>query len=178
MQQARVRVKKVVFLLTDGYSNFADPVPAALTLQDEGVEIFTFGIERGNITELRAISSYPSVTHCYIVDSFDEFVALARRALHAGKNTVNNFNISGHIFLGKRLCMICLKKDLIKKSAYYKLCVVITSLKYTSIVHDNVYLLENSSSYLFLFCDVGFYIFRSPFDKVKKNTALSTTSIK
>jgi len=84
LKNARPEARKTVILITDGYSNFRDPVPAAIQLQQQGVEIFTFGIQNGNVKELWAMSSEPKDEHCYILDSFEEFEALARRALHEG----------------------------------------------------------------------------------------------
>ena len=85
-QWARPNATKAVFLITDGYSNGGDPRPIAQNLiRNHGVEIFTFGIENGNVKELRAMASEPKLHHCYILDSFEEFEALARRALHEGK---------------------------------------------------------------------------------------------
>ncbi|XP_033637046.1 sushi, von Willebrand factor type A, EGF and pentraxin domain-containing protein 1-like isoform X1 [Asterias rubens] len=82
-QWARPNATKAVFLITDGYSNGGDPRPIAQNLiRNHGVEIFTFGIENGNVKELRAMASEPKLHHCYILDSFEEFEALARRALH------------------------------------------------------------------------------------------------
>ena len=79
-----------MFLVTDGYSNGGDPLPHALELRRSGVEVFTFGIRDGNVQELLSMSSEPQNEHCYIVDNFTEFEALARRALHEGKVHANN----------------------------------------------------------------------------------------
>ena len=49
--------------------------------------MFTFGIRNGNVKELRDMASDPKDEHSYILDSFQEFEALARRALHEGKFT-------------------------------------------------------------------------------------------
>ena len=84
LRSARPDATKVVFLITDGYSNGGDPTPAAAQLRDKGARIFTFGIRNGNVRELRAMASSPKEEHTYIVDSFEEFEALARRALHEG----------------------------------------------------------------------------------------------
>ncbi|KAM4706820.1 sushi, von Willebrand factor type A, EGF and pentraxin domain-containing protein 1 [Discoglossus pictus] len=73
---------KVIFLITDGYSNGGDPRPVAAGLRDLGVEIFTVGIWQGNIRELHDMASHPKEEHCYLLHSFAEFEALARRALH------------------------------------------------------------------------------------------------
>ena len=76
-----------MFLITDGYSNGGDPRPAANILKFKlGVTMFTFGIRNGNVKELRDMASYPKEEHTFILDSFDEFEALARRALHEGLN--------------------------------------------------------------------------------------------
>jgi len=73
-----------VFLITDGFSNGGDPRPAAHLLKNTGAIVFTFGIRTGNVEELHDIASYPGYTHSYLLDSFAEFEALARRALHRG----------------------------------------------------------------------------------------------
>ena len=73
-QWARPNATKAVFLITDGNSNGGDPRPIAQNLiRNHGVEIFTFGIENGNVKELRAMASEPKLHHCYILDSFEEF---------------------------------------------------------------------------------------------------------
>ncbi|XP_070794674.1 sushi, von Willebrand factor type A, EGF and pentraxin domain-containing protein 1 [Pituophis catenifer annectens] len=79
---SRVNATKVIFLITDGYSNGGDPRPIAASLREFGVEIFTFGIWQGNIRELNDMASHPKEEHCYLLHSFAEFEALARRALH------------------------------------------------------------------------------------------------
>ena len=53
-------------------------------LKDLGVTVFTFGIRNGNVKELRDMASLPTDEHSFILDSFQEFEALARRALHEG----------------------------------------------------------------------------------------------
>ncbi|XP_042551824.1 sushi, von Willebrand factor type A, EGF and pentraxin domain-containing protein 1 [Dipodomys spectabilis] len=82
LQHARENSTKVIFLITDGYSNGGDPRRIAASLRDAGVEIFTFGIWQGNIRELNDVASTPKEEHCYLLHSFEEFEALARRALH------------------------------------------------------------------------------------------------
>ena len=81
-EYARPKAKKAVFLITDGYSNGGDPRPAAEKLKEIGVEFYTFGIRNGNVKELYDMASEPRQEHSFIVDSFEEFEALARRALH------------------------------------------------------------------------------------------------
>lgn len=71
-------------MITDGYSNGGDPRAAAEELKETGVEIFTFGIRQGNFRELNDMASEPRAEHTYILDTFAEFEALARRALHEG----------------------------------------------------------------------------------------------
>ena len=85
-QMSRPGSSKAVFLITDGYSNGGDPRPAANVLKSKelGVTVFTFGIRNGNVKELRDMASEPKDEHTFILDSFDEFEALARRALHEG----------------------------------------------------------------------------------------------
>ncbi|XP_078251223.1 sushi, von Willebrand factor type A, EGF and pentraxin domain-containing protein 1 isoform X2 [Rhinoraja longicauda] len=82
LRHSRWNSTKVVFLITDGYSNGGDPRPIAAALRDLGVEIFTLGIWQGNIRELQDMASHPKEEHCYILHSFAEFESLARRALH------------------------------------------------------------------------------------------------
>ncbi|XP_071491017.1 LOW QUALITY PROTEIN: sushi, von Willebrand factor type A, EGF and pentraxin domain-containing protein 1-like [Diadema antillarum] len=82
LEAARPNSTKSVFLLTDGLSNGPNPVPVAELLKDDGVEVFTFGIRDGYIPELLQMASARKDEHCYILDSFAEFEALARRALH------------------------------------------------------------------------------------------------
>lgn len=87
LDEARPDAVKAVFLITDGYSNGGDPRPAAKRLREQGVRIFTFGIRNGNVKELYDMASEPAQEHSYIVDSFEEFEALARRALHEDLQT-------------------------------------------------------------------------------------------
>ncbi|XP_077981971.1 sushi, von Willebrand factor type A, EGF and pentraxin domain-containing protein 1-like [Glandiceps talaboti] len=82
LNSARKNSTQAVFLITDGYSNSGDPRPVAERLRKRGVIVFTFGIHNGNVRELNAMASEPKTEHFYILDSFEEFEALARRALH------------------------------------------------------------------------------------------------
>lgn len=52
-----------------------------------GVEIFTFGIHSGNPEEIRTIASEPKSEHVFILKTFAEFEAVARRALYAGQKS-------------------------------------------------------------------------------------------
>ena len=79
-----------MFLITDGYSNGGDPRPLAEDLRNKGVNIFTIGIGNGNPDELQKMATEPSDEHCYILEDFEEFGALARRALHEGIKDVYN----------------------------------------------------------------------------------------
>lgn len=88
LRHSRENSTKVIFLITDGYSNGGDPRPVAALLRDFGVEIFTFGIWQGNIRELNDMASIPKEEHCYLLHSFEEFEALARRALHEGNGSL------------------------------------------------------------------------------------------
>uniref|UniRef100_A0A671PAW8 Sushi, von Willebrand factor type A, EGF and pentraxin domain-containing protein 1 n=1 Tax=Sinocyclocheilus anshuiensis TaxID=1608454 RepID=A0A671PAW8_9TELE len=82
LRHSRENATKVIFLITDGYSNGGDPRPVAAALRERDVEIFTLGIWQGNIRELHDMASHPKDQHCYLVHNFAEFEALARRALH------------------------------------------------------------------------------------------------
>lgn len=85
---SRAGSKKALFLVTDGFSNGGDPRNVAKALKSDGVTIFTFGIHNGNTAELFDMASTPGEEYSFILDSFDEFVALARRALHRGNNLI------------------------------------------------------------------------------------------
>ncbi|CAH1159654.1 unnamed protein product [Phaedon cochleariae] len=74
--------KKVIFLITDGYSNGGDPTPIAEELKKGLITIFTIGIQNGNFKELYEVSSSPGEYYSYLLDSYYEFESLARRALH------------------------------------------------------------------------------------------------
>ncbi|XP_028973250.2 sushi, von Willebrand factor type A, EGF and pentraxin domain-containing protein 1 isoform X3 [Esox lucius] len=82
LRHSRANATKVIFLITDGYSNGGDPRPVAAALRRQGVEIYTLGIWHGNFRELHDMASHPKDEHCYLVHNFAEFEALARRALH------------------------------------------------------------------------------------------------
>ena len=85
LRRARAGARRAVFLVTDGFSNGGNPRPLAAELRNNGTELFTIGIKNGNPIELREMASLPKEEHCFILDSFDEFEALARRALHEGE---------------------------------------------------------------------------------------------
>ncbi|KAL3867860.1 hypothetical protein ACJMK2_040706, partial [Sinanodonta woodiana] len=87
LNNARPKAQKVVILVTDGFSNGGDPRPQAAALKEEGVKIFTFGIQNVNVRELYEMASEPKNEFCYILDSFEEFKALTRRALHEDLNS-------------------------------------------------------------------------------------------
>jgi hypothetical protein len=72
----------VLFLITDGFSNGGDPIPLANELKKKQVTIFTIGIQNGNYKELYELASSPGEFYSYLLDSFQEFENLARRALH------------------------------------------------------------------------------------------------
>lgn len=95
-RHARPDAKKALFLITDGYSNGGDPLPEAEKLKKMGVEIFTFGIREGNFRELCDMASSKKEEHTYILNTFEEFEVLARRALHedlhVGNYVIQNSN--------------------------------------------------------------------------------------
>jgi CUB/sushi domain-containing protein len=84
LQNGRPGSRLALFLITDGFSNGGDPLPVARELKEQGVTIFTFGIRNGNTKELYEMASQPGEEYSYILDSFGEFEALVRRALHQG----------------------------------------------------------------------------------------------
>jgi len=83
LKRSRNGTARAVFLLTDGYSNGGDPREAAKILMEKfNAEVFTFGVRNGNTPELLAMAT--SKDHTYVLNSFEQFAALARRALHQG----------------------------------------------------------------------------------------------
>ncbi|XP_063401402.1 sushi, von Willebrand factor type A, EGF and pentraxin domain-containing protein 1-like [Mytilus trossulus] len=82
LKSARHDASKAIFLITDGFSNGGDPRPDARKIRESGVKIFTVGIANGNRDELWDMSSEPKNETSFILDSFEEFESLARRALH------------------------------------------------------------------------------------------------
>ncbi|XP_049280450.1 sushi, von Willebrand factor type A, EGF and pentraxin domain-containing protein 1-like [Anopheles funestus] len=73
-------LERIIFLITDGYSNGQSPIPIAQRLKRSGVKIFTIGIETGNDEELASIVT--STEHRYLLSSFEQFETLVRQALH------------------------------------------------------------------------------------------------
>ncbi|XP_067901672.1 collagen alpha-1(XII) chain-like isoform X2 [Heterodontus francisci] len=69
---ARIKVPRVMVLITDGKSSDAFKGPA-LRLREAGVEIFAVGVKDAVFSELVAIASLPENTHVYQVDDFDSF---------------------------------------------------------------------------------------------------------
>jgi CUB/sushi domain-containing protein len=53
--------------------------------EDLGAEVFTFGVRSGNTQELLEMASAPAQEHSFLLVSFEQFAALARRALHQGE---------------------------------------------------------------------------------------------
>ncbi|XP_033101174.1 sushi, von Willebrand factor type A, EGF and pentraxin domain-containing protein 1-like isoform X2 [Anneissia japonica] len=101
LKKARKDATKAVFLITDGYSNGGDPRSIAKKLRADDVEIFTFGISNGNVRELYEMSSLPKHEHCYILEDFQEFESLARRALYEDLMT------GDYIMVNSRKCRNC-----------------------------------------------------------------------
>jgi len=89
LQHGHPGSRLVLFLITDGFSNGGDPLPVARELKEQGVTIFTFGIRNGNTKELYEMASQPGEEYSYILDSFGEFEALVRRALHQGTSFID-----------------------------------------------------------------------------------------
>lgn len=87
LNKARKHSQKVIFLITDGFSNGKDPIPIANRLKRDNVTIFSVGIANGNVEELNQISTQPSEDHTFLLNNFTQFESLARKALHVGKST-------------------------------------------------------------------------------------------
>lgn len=78
----RKNSKKLLVLITDGFSNGRNPIEIAEELKSNNITIFTVGISSGNLDELRSISSKPPAIYNYMLSSFSLFESLARKALH------------------------------------------------------------------------------------------------
>ncbi|XP_055618198.1 sushi, von Willebrand factor type A, EGF and pentraxin domain-containing protein 1-like [Toxorhynchites rutilus septentrionalis] len=94
---ARVESKKIIFLITDGFSNGPDPVPLAVKLKRKNVVIYSIGIQSGNLAELYNISSAPGENHSYLLDSFNHFETLARKALHSDYKSGENIAVNSNL---------------------------------------------------------------------------------
>lgn len=81
-ESQRKQSKKIVFLVTDGFSNGRNPKPIAEEIKTNNITIFTLGINSGNLDELRSICSKPIESYNYLLKSFSLFESLARKALH------------------------------------------------------------------------------------------------
>jgi len=97
LQHGRPGSRLALFLITDGFSNGGDPRPVARELKEQGVTIFTFGIRNGNTKELYEVASQPGEEYSYILDSFGEFEALVRRALHQGTKFIDKLLVFRNI---------------------------------------------------------------------------------
>ncbi|KAG8226943.1 hypothetical protein J437_LFUL004661, partial [Ladona fulva] len=143
LRNARKGARKVVFLITDGYSNGGDPVPVAQRLKEtrsgrgqrkgseDGTENFEEGIEgkgkknnrnRGveiftfgirNGNTQELLAMATDKDHTFILGSFKEFEALGRRAFH------QDLQIGTFLQLNSSSCN---KLCSLKKSATDKQC--------------------------------------------------------
>lgn len=105
-EKGRAGSKKLIFLVTDGFSNGRDPVPIANELKQENITIYTIGIQSGNYEELYNISSSPGQVHSYLLDSFGQFESLARKALHA------DYKVGETLRVDERFCnLLCTDND-------------------------------------------------------------------
>ncbi|XP_053677965.1 sushi, von Willebrand factor type A, EGF and pentraxin domain-containing protein 1-like [Anopheles nili] len=93
--------ERIIFLITDGYSNGPSPIPIAQRLKKSGVEIFSIGIETGNDEELANIVT--SHEHRYLLTSFEQFESLVRHALHLDYSHGTSVPVANET-LCKRLC--------------------------------------------------------------------------
>ena len=50
LTRARKGAVKIIFLITDGFSNMGNPLPMAQILKDQDTIIYTFGIINGQLT--------------------------------------------------------------------------------------------------------------------------------
>ena len=57
-------------LVTDGRSNLVPVAKDAQALRESGVQVFSVGIGRAELSELVAIASSPSLLHVFLLESF------------------------------------------------------------------------------------------------------------
>ncbi|XP_053687129.1 sushi, von Willebrand factor type A, EGF and pentraxin domain-containing protein 1-like [Sabethes cyaneus] len=96
-KEARKDSKKIIFLITDGFSNGRNPIPLAETLKRNNVTIYSIGIQSGNLAELYNISSSPGENYSYLLDSFSHFETLARKALHSDYKSGENIAVNSSL---------------------------------------------------------------------------------
>lgn len=78
LKKARPNVNKVVILVSDGLATHGgDPVVSAEKLKNQNVQIFTFGIGRFLMDQLKALATSPR--HTYSCTKFTEFKSLSRK---------------------------------------------------------------------------------------------------
>lgn len=106
LSKARRHSKKIICLITDGFSNGQDPLPIANKLKEDNVTIITFGIQTGNFAELHKLSSEPNKEHSFLLNSFAQFESLARKALHTGNKLRTNMDPI-HSVLGSDVVVFC-----------------------------------------------------------------------
>lgn len=104
---ARPASKKLIFLVTDGFSNGPSPVLIAEELKRQNITIFTIGIQSGNYGELYSIASSPGELYSYLLDSFSQFESLARKALHTDYKVGEIIAID----IPKMCRMLCTQED-------------------------------------------------------------------
>ena len=63
-------IPRVAVLVTDGRSNVVPVAPDARALQGAGVQVFSVGIGRAEVSELVAIASRPAPLHVFLLESF------------------------------------------------------------------------------------------------------------
>ncbi|KAG4075716.1 hypothetical protein HA402_003541 [Bradysia odoriphaga] len=98
LSKARKHSRKLVCLITDGFSNGKNPVPIAQKLKNDNITIITFGIQSGNSAELYNISSSPGASNSFLLDSFTQFESLARKALHSDYKVGHNIKMKDSSF--------------------------------------------------------------------------------
>lgn len=67
--RSRSEVKRVIFVMTDGYSNSGNPRNAAQELRDIGAEVFCIGTYSGHVKEHLLLASNPPLQHTFLVKS-------------------------------------------------------------------------------------------------------------
>ncbi|KAL3266100.1 hypothetical protein HHI36_010286 [Cryptolaemus montrouzieri] len=149
-ENSRNSTKKIVFLITDGFSNGGDPIPVAEELKKLGTTIFTIGIRNGNYKELYKVASEPGEIHSYLLDSFEEFESLARKALHV------DLKVGDYIPLGiNSPCdSLCKEGDCCDQNA---LCTCGTSTGHYSCICPAGYYGSGLKDGGCSMCPVGFY---------------------
>ena len=94
-RQASEGIPKIAILITDGKSNSRYwTTQAARNIKSQGVQVYTIGIVRPDVSELQIVSSDPDSDHVFLLNSYNDaagFVDFISMQTCDGKCTVAHF---------------------------------------------------------------------------------------